>query len=165
SLLHHFNNIFNGDNLLLVTKTITIASMGIAAGAGLSYNAMIMLALQKFSATSLAVWCQTAFPAIAIQVSAIAVSVVGGSIVYYKTNNRSYLYGSMIMASILPYTAVMFLPINKSLFQMNKTGIDDGTAISKLQQWNKNQYGRTFLNVAALLITLYGGLQVKAKTA
>ncbi|KAG0207129.1 hypothetical protein BGX28_001560 [Mortierella sp. GBA30] len=163
---HYISTIFNGENLLLFTKTVTIASMGIAAGSALSYNAMIMPSLAKFAAkSSLAVWCETTHAAMSIQVSAIAVSVIGGSIIYFKTKNRYFLYGSMIMASILPYTVAMFLPINSRLFEMNKTGIDDGTIESKLLQWNRNQYGRTLLNVAALVVTLYGGLQLKGKTA
>lgn len=64
SLPHYFNSVFNSENFLLFTKSITIASMGIATGAGLSYNAMIMPALAKFApSSSLAVMCETAFPA------------------------------------------------------------------------------------------------------
>ncbi|KAG0350769.1 hypothetical protein BC939DRAFT_506449 [Gamsiella multidivaricata] len=165
SLSSYFNALFNGQNILLVTKTVTIASMGIAAGAGLSYNAMIMPAVQKFSPmNALAVWCECAFPAMLIQITAIATSVIGGTIVYYKTKNRSFLYGAMIMASVLPYTGVMFFPINSELFRMNKSGIDDGTVWEKMQQWNRNQYGRVLLNVAAMVVTLFGGLQGKTKT-
>lgn len=55
------DRIFNGENVLLVAKTVTIASMGIAAGSCLSYNAMIMPALRKFSASSaVSVWAETA---------------------------------------------------------------------------------------------------------
>ncbi|KAF9087098.1 hypothetical protein BGX23_008374 [Mortierella sp. AD031] len=162
SLPYYFNAVFNGEDFMLFTKSVTIASMGIAAGAGLSYNAMIMPALAKFSpASSLAVWCETARPAMSIQVSAIVVSVLGGSYIYYKTKNRFFLYGSLIMASILPYTATMFLPINASLFEINKAGRDDGTIGTKMQQWNRNQYGRVFLNAAALFVTLFGALHVK----
>ncbi|KAF9938423.1 hypothetical protein BGZ67_000194 [Mortierella alpina] len=162
---HFINAVFSGENILLVTKTITIASMGIAAGTGLSYNTLIMPSLAKLPAqTAVAVWCNTAFAAMSTQVSAIAISVIGGSIVYYKTKNRFFLYSSLIMASILPYTSVMFLPINSRLFEMNKTG-DDGTIATKMEQWNRNQYGRVLLNVAAMVISLYGVLQGKGKTA
>ncbi|KAF9909322.1 hypothetical protein EC991_008833 [Linnemannia zychae] len=137
--------------------------MGIAAGNGLAYNAMIMPALAKFApASSLAVWCETAFPAMSIQVSAIAVSVLGGSYIYYKTKNRFFLYSSLIMASILPYTAAFFIPINGPLFEMNKAGRDDGTIGEKMRQWNRNQYGRVALNAAALFVSLYGVLHVKS---
>lgn len=55
------DRIFNGENLLPFVKTVTIASMGIAAGFLLSYNAMIMPALRKFSASSaVSVWAETA---------------------------------------------------------------------------------------------------------
>lgn len=98
---------------------------------------------------------------IAIQVSAIAVSVLGGSYIYYKTKNRFFLYSSVIMASILPYTAAFFIPINGPLFEMNKIGRDDGTIVKKMAQWNRNQYGRVGLNALALFVSLYGALQVK----
>ncbi|KAI8604398.1 hypothetical protein EDD21DRAFT_350963 [Dissophora ornata] len=166
SLPHYINTIFSSENFLLITKTATIASMGIAAGTGLSYNAMIMPSLAKIAPMdAVAVWCGTAIGAMTTQVSAIAISVLGGSYVYYRTKNRFYLYGSMLMLSILPYTAVMFLPINSRLFEMNRSGVDDGTVAIKMQQWNKNQYGRVFLNVAALVVTLLGTLHVKGKTA
>jgi hypothetical protein len=61
SLPYYFNAIFNGENFILFTKSITIASMGIAAGHGLAYNTLIMPALAKFDPlNSLAVWCETA---------------------------------------------------------------------------------------------------------
>ncbi|KAH7046383.1 hypothetical protein BKA57DRAFT_466369 [Linnemannia elongata] len=162
SLPHYFNSVFNSENFLLFTKSITIASMGIATGAGLSYNAMIMPALAKFApSSSLAVMCETAFPAMSIQVSAIAVSVLGGSYIYYKTKNRFFLYSSFIMASILPYTAAFLIPINGPLFELNKVGRDDGTIVKKMAQWNRNQYGRVGLNALALFVSLFGALQVK----
>ncbi|KAI1299944.1 hypothetical protein EDD11_006346 [Mortierella claussenii] len=155
-----YNNLFTGGNILLLAKTVTIASMGIASGVGLSYNAMIMPSIQKLSPmNSLAVFCRAASPAMSIQVSAIAVSLLGGTLVYNKTKNRSFLYGSMIMLSVLPYTVFMFFPINRALFSMNKTGVDDGTIGLRMQQWNRYQYGRTLLNVTALLVTLFGGLE------
>ncbi|KAG0284475.1 hypothetical protein BGZ96_011146 [Linnemannia gamsii] len=163
SLSPYVNSVFNGENFLLFTKSITIASIGIATGAGLSYNAMIMPSLAKFApSSSLAVFCETAFPAMSIQVSAIAVSVLGGSYIYYMTKNRFFLYSSLIMASILPYTAAFFLPINARLFEMNKTGRDDGTIGKKMAQWNRNQYGRVGLNALALFVSLFGVLHVKS---
>ncbi|KAG0266810.1 hypothetical protein BG011_000862 [Mortierella polycephala] len=157
SLSHNLNVIFNGETFLLVTKTVTIASMGIAAGAGLSYNAMILPALSKLpAANALAVWCETAK-------GAMPISVLGGSIVYYKTKNKSFLYSAMIMLSILPYTWTMFFPINGPLFEMNKTGTNDSTIEVKFRQWNRNQYGRVLLNVAAMAVALYGGLHQKKK--
>ncbi|KAG0368352.1 hypothetical protein BGX24_002872 [Mortierella sp. AD032] len=163
SLPYYFNAVFNGENFLLFTKSITIASMGIATGTNLSYNAMIMPALAKFAPTSsLAVMCETAFPAMSIQVSAIAVSVLGGSYIYYKTKNRFFLYSSLIMAAILPYTAAFLIPINGPLFELNKSGRDDGTIGEKMKQWNRNQYGRLALNAAALFVSLFGVLHVKS---
>lgn len=85
---------------------------------------------------------------------------LGGVGVYYKTKNKYFLYGGLIMLSILPYTMVMFLPINKDLFAFAKSGLGDldGSIARKMVIWNRNQYGRTALNVAALLTTLYGAL-------
>ncbi|KAG0035991.1 hypothetical protein BGZ82_004846 [Podila clonocystis] len=162
----YIDRIFNGESVLLFVKTLTIASMGIAAGSGLSYNAMIMPALRKFSASSaVSVWAETAQGAMSIQVSAIAISVLGGSYIYYKTKNRFFLYSSVLMASILPYTLAFFLPINKSLFAIRSSGKDDGTIETKMIQWNKLQYGRTLMNVTSLFIALYGGLNGDGSSA
>ncbi|KAF9336258.1 hypothetical protein BG006_009214 [Podila minutissima] len=77
------DRIVNGENVLSFFKTATIASMGIAAGSALSYNAMIMPALRKFSASrAVSVWVETAHGAMSIQVSAVAISVLSGSYIY-----------------------------------------------------------------------------------
>ncbi|KAG0328044.1 hypothetical protein BG004_002630 [Podila humilis] len=134
--------------------------MGIAAGSQLSYNVMLMPALRKFStASAVAVWAETAKGAMTIQVSAVLISVLGGGYIYYKTKNRFFLRSSLLMASIIPYTATFFLPINKSLFEFRDQGIiDDGTIDAKMVKWNKLQYGRVLMNVTSMLIALYGGL-------
>ncbi|KAF9932400.1 hypothetical protein FBU30_008252 [Linnemannia zychae] len=162
SLPYYFNAIFNGENILLLTKTITITSMGISAGSAFNYVSVIMPALAKFAPTSsLAVWCETGAASKSIQVSAIAISVLGGSYIYYATKNRFFLYSSLIMASILPYTSMFMLPINRPLFEMNKSGHDDGTIAEKMRLWKRNQYGRFALNAVALIVSILGVLHVK----
>ncbi|GJJ72938.1 hypothetical protein EMPS_05296 [Entomortierella parvispora] len=153
---------FNGDNLLLISKCITIASMGIGAGAGVAMNGTIMPTLTKLSgASAVSFWSQMAHPAKMTQLSSLITAFLGGVGVYYKTKNKYFLYGSLLMLSIIPYTVVMFLPINRELFAFAKSGLADvdGSFARKIVTWNRNQYGRTALNFAALFTTLYGALK------
>lgn len=199
SLPHHVSSICSGENLIVFVKCLTIASMGIGAGAGVAMNGTFMPTLAKLSTASAAsLWAEMAFPAmgkmnalvvfssiestcdcvpeplrsladkstsgsfyIVTQVSAFVTGSLGGSVVYYKTKNKYYLYGGLIMAAILPYTMVMFLPINKELFAFAKSGLADvdGSIAHKMMIWNRNQYGRTALNLIALFTTLYGTIK------
>jgi len=85
---------------------------------------------------------------------------LGGMILYYKTKNKYYLYGGLIMASIFPYTMALFVPINKHIFAFVKSGLEDvdGSMAEKMWIWNRNQYGRTVLNAAGFLTTLFGAV-------
>ncbi|KAG0048975.1 hypothetical protein BGZ83_006160 [Gryganskiella cystojenkinii] len=159
SMPTHVSSIFNGENLLLLVKTLTVASMGIGTGAGVAMNVTIMPTLAKFSTTSAAhFFKEMAQPAMLTQVTALVTGLLGGSAVYYKTKNKYFLYGGLIMLSILPYTVVMFLPLNFAIFDFAKSGLSDvdGSIAKTLITWNRRQYGRTALNATAFLTTLYG---------
>ncbi|KAF9430158.1 hypothetical protein BGZ94_008098 [Podila epigama] len=159
---HHPQNKFSStDNLLRFAKAASIASMGIATGVGFSYIALILPNVRTLSATTaLNIWVGSARGAMSTseQVSAIAISVLSGSYIYYKTKNRFFLYSSVLMASIFPYTFTFFIPINRALFSMHSTGLIDGTVHAKLDRWNTFQYGRVLMNFTSLLISLYGAL-------
>jgi len=64
SLSQQVSSFFNGENLLLVFKCVTIASMGIGAGAGVAMSGTTMPTLAKLStASAVSLWCQMAHPA------------------------------------------------------------------------------------------------------
>lgn len=56
---HEFKAFASSSNILLVTKVLTISSIGVFAGTSLNYNLIVMPSLRKFaSSSSLAVWAE-----------------------------------------------------------------------------------------------------------
>jgi hypothetical protein len=54
-----FQALANSDNTLVAGKVIAVASLGLFAGSALSFSAVIMPSLRKFSsASSLAIWTE-----------------------------------------------------------------------------------------------------------
>ncbi|KAG0048974.1 hypothetical protein BGZ83_006159 [Gryganskiella cystojenkinii] len=151
----------NGEKSMTFLKGATIVVMGLGTGSSLSVNVAVMPALAKIP-TSIAarLWTEMVLPATIIQVSAFVFGFLGGMALYYETKNKYYLYGGLIMASIFPYTLAMFVPINQELFMFVKSGLEDvdGSIAEKMWIWNRNQIGRTALNTAGFLTTLFGAL-------
>ncbi|KAF8925976.1 hypothetical protein EDD21DRAFT_241895 [Dissophora ornata] len=157
---HHFKAFASSSNLLLVTKIVTVSSMGIFTGTALCYNAIVMPSLRKFASTSsLAVWSEMFLLTKPIQVSAIAISALGGSILYYKTHDPFYLLGGMMMAIIVPYTKLLFDPMDNRLLDIRKHGKDDRGVEEMLMRWDTLHFGRTLLGYGATVVTLYAALR------
>ncbi|KAG0266809.1 hypothetical protein BG011_000861 [Mortierella polycephala] len=165
-MAHQFRAFANSYNVLLVTKIVTVSSMGIFAGTALNYNSIVMPSLRKFaSSSSLAVWaemCQLAKP---IQISTGVISIIGGYGLFYKTHNAAYLGGATMMALLIPYTYALLHPISDRLFEIRKhgQGRDDGYVEEMLIRWDMIHFGRTLLSYGALVVTLYGALSTNTK--
>ncbi|KAI1314438.1 hypothetical protein EDD11_002182 [Mortierella claussenii] len=165
-----FDSFANSSNMLLVGKIATVASIGIFAGTALSYSAIIMPSLRKFSsASSVAIWSETFHASKFLQLSMIAVGVAGSAGLYYQTKNASYLYSAITLATVVPYTLVALLPVSKKLFAIRQNNTvngksnsmkdnksDDSQVEELLNRWSLIYAGRTFLGYAALLTALYG---------
>ncbi|KAF9897831.1 hypothetical protein BX616_004912, partial [Lobosporangium transversale] len=48
-VVHQFRAVANTSNVLLITKIVTISSMGIYAGSALNFNTVIMPSLRRFA--------------------------------------------------------------------------------------------------------------------
>ena len=103
---------------------------------------------------------------LAIQISTVVVSTIGGTTLFYKTGNTCYLGGALMMAVILPYTRVLLYPINDSLLGIRKhgQGRDESSVEEMLIRWDMIHFGRTLLSYGAMVLTLYGALTGKYKT-
>ncbi|KAF9430157.1 hypothetical protein BGZ94_008097 [Podila epigama] len=144
----------NGTNVLLVTKMITIGSMGIFAGNALTYATTIMPTLRKFaSSSSLAVWCEM-----------YLLAKLGGAGLYYKTHNRYYLCGSVMMAAIAPYTWSLLYPINNRLLEIRKSGRDNPKVEEMLVRWDAIAFGRVLISYTAMFVTLFGAIRPHSKS-
>ncbi len=75
---------------------------------------------------------------IAIQISTIVVSAIGGTTLFYKTGNTCYLGGALMMAVIAPYTRFLLYPINDRLLGIRKhgQGRDDSSVEEMLIRWD-----------------------------
>ncbi|KAG0273045.1 hypothetical protein BGZ95_011156 [Linnemannia exigua] len=159
-IAHEVKAFASSSNILLVTKVITISSIGIFAGTALNYNTIVMPSLRKFaSSSSLAVWAEMYLLAKPIQISTITISALGGMFLFYKTANPYYLYSAVLMASIAPYTFSLLYPINNKLLEIRKHGGDDRPVEEMLVRWDTIHFGRTVISYGAFFLTLYGALR------
>ncbi|KAG0328045.1 hypothetical protein BG004_002631 [Podila humilis] len=150
----------SGSNMLLATKMITVGSMGIFAGGALSYSTFIMPTLRKFaSSSSLAVWCEMYQYAKPIQIAMTTISSLGAAGLYYQTKNQYYLYGSLLMGTLVPYTLSLLYPINNKLLEIRRSGKDSPHVEEMLARWDAIAFGRTLISFGAMFVTLYGALR------
>ncbi|KAF9356806.1 hypothetical protein BGX26_004720 [Mortierella sp. AD094] len=156
----HLRAFTDTNNLLLVTKILTVSSMGIFAGSAVNYNTIIMPSLRQFaSSSSLAVWAAMYMRAKPFQILHITVSVIGASVLYFKTKDPYHLAGALLMAGIVPYNKIFVYPINKKLLDIRKNSRDDPKVEEILAQWDSLHFGRTLISYAALVLTLYAELR------
>ncbi|KAF9332743.1 hypothetical protein BGZ91_011577 [Linnemannia elongata] len=157
---HEFKAFASSSNILLVTKVLTISSIGIFAGTSLNYNLVVMPSLRKFaSASSLAVWAEMSLIANPLQMTTTVLSALGGLILFSKTANPYYLYSSILMISLIPYSRLLLLPINNKLLEIRKRGGDDRPVEELLIRWDALHFGRTVIGYGALVLMLYGALR------
>ncbi|KAG0099670.1 hypothetical protein BGZ93_006479 [Podila epicladia] len=153
----HIQRFADHSNTLLVGKFVAVASIGIYAGNAFFYSNALMPALAKFStASSVAVWSEIFHKVKGTQITSMALGALSGAGLFYKTDNRFYLYSAAIMASLIPYTSLLLVPVSKKLLDIRKHNKDDGTADILLRRWSKIHFGRTLLGFAALFSATYG---------
>ncbi|KAG0206127.1 hypothetical protein BGX28_002380 [Mortierella sp. GBA30] len=159
----HVVSLFTNSSALVAAKSVTVATIGIFTGMALSYNAVIIPSLRSVPPeNALPVWAHSYKIAKKIQVSLILTSIVAGSTVYYKTENPYFLAGPAIMASIIPYTFGLLLPINKSLLAISSSGKGEEKITELFNRWDALHAGRTLMSIVALGLVLYGGLSGKS---
>lgn len=86
-------------------------------------------------------------------------SALGGLILFSKTANPYYLYSSILMISLIPYSRLLLLPINSKLLEIRKRGGDDRPVEELLIRWDALHFGRTVIGYGALVLMLYGALR------
>ncbi|KAG0377911.1 MAG: hypothetical protein J3R72DRAFT_431253 [Linnemannia gamsii] len=165
-----FQALANSDNTLVAGKVIAVASLGLFAGSSLSFSAVIMPSLRKFSsASSLAIWTEAQNSSKYLDLGLIASGIAGSAGLYYKTKNISYLYGAITIASVIPYTLITLYPTAKKLLSIRQNNTIGGKSDSMkdnkyndsdvetlLSRWSLFHLGRTVLGLGALFVTLYG---------
>ncbi|KAG0260731.1 hypothetical protein DFQ27_003348 [Actinomortierella ambigua] len=145
---------------LFVGKAVGIGAVGIFAGQALGFSNFLMPALRKFSATSsLNVWCEAYTNASPLQAACAVVSSVCLGGVYAKTGSKPFLLAAIGMLSVIPYTLVLMMPINKELLSIRKSGGASGDHVEALlQRWESRHQVRIVVSIAALGASLYGAL-------
>ncbi|KAF9585595.1 hypothetical protein BGW38_001648 [Lunasporangiospora selenospora] len=162
-----FGSLVHPSGLLIASKTISVAAIGIFSGLAISYNALIMPAIRKVSVGSaLSVWADTYNVGQHVQVSMIVTSIITGAYVYRKTENAFFLVPPLMMASIIPYTLTLLLPINKTLLSIRSKGGNnvEGTRVQELfVKWDTLHFVRTIVSSTAFVLSLYGAFSGKTK--
>ncbi|KAF9969807.1 hypothetical protein BGZ73_007669 [Actinomortierella ambigua] len=149
----------SADNTVIIGKSLSVAAIGIFSGTALSFNTFILPSLRKFSAaSSLSVWNAMFHKAGVSQISMIVIGTLSSAAVYYKTKNAYFLYGSVVMASIFPYTLGLLGSVNNQLIEAHKAGTAGPHTEALLSRWEKINLGRAILGLTALGLVAYGGV-------
>ncbi|KAF9168269.1 hypothetical protein DFQ27_003349 [Actinomortierella ambigua] len=152
-------NFGSTDNTVIIGKSISVAAIGIFSGTALSFNTFILPSLRKFSAaSSLSVWSSMFHKAGVSQIGMVVVGSLSSAAVYYKTKNAYFLYGSVVMASILPYTVGLLGSVSNKLVEAHEAGTAGPHTEALLARWEKINLGRAILGLAALGLVAYGGV-------
>ncbi|KAG0255969.1 hypothetical protein BG011_004838 [Mortierella polycephala] len=161
----HVMNLFSNSTTLIAAKTVTVASIGLFAGVALSYNAVIMPALKATSnKNALSVWSNSCRTAKNLQVGLILTSLIGGSTVYYKTENPYFLTGALLMVLNIPFTFAFIMPINKTLLNIQQSGKGEESINVLFGRWDILHFGRTLISSIALGLTVWGSYSGKSVT-
>ncbi|KAF9923325.1 hypothetical protein FBU30_006622 [Linnemannia zychae] len=112
------------------------------------------------SETALPIWAKAYNIGKDTQVPLIGVSLLTGLAVHYKTQNAFFLLGPLLMASIIPYTLLVIMPVNRTLLNIldsNEKGKGKETNLRELYiKWDLLHFARTVLSISAFGLTLYG---------
>ncbi|KAG0054728.1 hypothetical protein BGZ83_010623 [Gryganskiella cystojenkinii] len=166
---YEFQAFANSNNTVLIGKMIAVTSLGLYAGTALTFNAVIMPSLRKFSSSSsLAIWHENFQAGKVLQLSLTGISILANGALFRKTQNPFFLYSALAMVFTVPYSALALVSVNKKLITIREGNTiqgranslkdsesDDSTVDKLLSQWNVRHSARTVLGFGALLSTVY----------
>ena len=88
------------------------------------------------------------------QVSLSTTGTLSSLLVYYLSKEKNYLYSSLILLSITPYTLVFMMPTNYNLMDPGNDRSSERTK-NLLKKWGRLHAVRSLLGLAAVSFLLY----------
>lgn len=141
--------------LIYLPRSIGLFANGVFSGLGFSMNLISVPAI-KASKDPLPSFVTTYNNASKVAILSILISTAANAVCYYKTNEKRFLYSSILSFFSFPFTLLFIKPINNQLFALQKLGDDyDRQKVYQLvAKWNKLQAARTIAGTAAFLINI-----------
>jgi hypothetical protein len=88
------------------------------------------------------------------QVSLSATGALSSMLAYYLSKQKNYLYSSLILLSITPYTLLFMMPTNYALMDRTNDRSSERTR-ELLKKWGRLHAVRSFIGLAAVSFLIY----------
>ncbi|KAG2203370.1 hypothetical protein INT47_010068 [Mucor saturninus] len=141
--------------LIYYPRSIGLFANGVFSGIGLTMNGVSVPAI-KASKDPLPSFVKTYNNASKMAIASIFIGTAANAACYYRTNDKKFLYTSILTFVSFPFTLLFIAPINNQLFALQKLGdsYDRNEVYALMEKWNKVQAFRTIAGTAAFIINL-----------
>ncbi|MCI0453909.1 MAG: DUF1772 domain-containing protein [Candidatus Dadabacteria bacterium] len=137
---------------LQLSELIAIISCAFFAGAAIYINLVEHPArMECGTALAAAVFPSSYRRAAVIQASLAIISFISSVFAWYGSSNIGWLIGTLILLSVIPFTFIVVMPINKKLLNPNLDKTSSETR-RLLVSWGRLHAVRSILSVVSLLI-------------
>ncbi|KAI9486210.1 MAG: hypothetical protein EXX96DRAFT_548130 [Benjaminiella poitrasii] len=140
---------------LYYPKTIGLISTGLFAGFSLCLNFVNVPSIRA-SKDPLPVFCKTYSNGARFAIVSIFIGAASNALCYYYTRKTNFLYSSLLMFAVPPFTIAAIAPTNNKLFAMESQGdnYDRKKVYDLVAKWNKLQWVRTTCGITAFLFRI-----------
>lgn len=94
-------------------------------------------------------WRPSYRKAAAMQIMLSVIGIISSVVVYFISKDLFVLIAGLLLATIVPWTLIIIMPINKQLLNTTRNASTPGT-LNLLQKWGKLHHMRTVISLAAL---------------
>ncbi|RNA36977.1 hypothetical protein BpHYR1_054121 [Brachionus plicatilis] len=89
--------------------------------------------------------------AILIQSLTSSIAFIGSSVAYYLENDKKWLYSAILIMSVIPYTLLCIMPINRKLTDPNLDP-DSNETKHLLEKWGLLHSVRSIFGLVSLIL-------------
>ena len=134
---------------------IAVLASSLFAGAAL-YISLVEHPARLACGTELAVtqWAPSYRWATVMQVSLALLAAVSGIVRWAQGAGALWLWGTMLILAVIPFTLIVILPTNKKLLDPNRDRRSEETR-SLLETWGRLHVGRGALSLAASCLFIW----------
>lgn len=141
--------------MLEAVQFVAVLSCTLFTGAAIYIN-LVEHPARMGCGTALAIteWAPSYKRAVGMQVPLAVVSTVAGVVSWFMTNEMLWLFGALLIFTVIPFTLIVLMPTNKILLD---PGIDrtSATTHALLEKWGTLHGVRSILSFIASSIFLF----------
>lgn len=141
--------------LIYYPRSIGLFANGVFSGVGLTMNFVSVPAINA-TKDPLPSFVRTYKNASKLAIASIFLGTAANAACYYRTNEKKFLYTTLLTFFSFPFTLLFIAPVNNQLFALEKLGedYDRNKVYALIDKWNKLQALRTITGTAAFIINL-----------